>query len=139
MKVYFFFINPEKSAFRVIITFLQILSDGPNGDLRFLDILEMHNLKLTHVGSSFHGAFKNRENATGWGIDKMSLRRADFKNVSDMNVFLLQFCSHRWVQNKIVPKRGDELWENMIKKVKFQIEPSKQKQPNKDTKSWNLL
>lgn len=55
-----------------------------------------------------------------------------------MNVFLLQFCSHRWVQNKIVPKM-DEVWENMVKKVKFQIEPPKQEQPNKDTKSWNLL
>lgn len=42
-------------------------------------------------------------------------------------------------ENKIIAARGIQAWENMVKAVKFWMELPKQKQPNKDNKSFKRL
>ena len=80
MKAYFFFINPKKAHYLMIIALLYILSDGPNVNLRFLDIVREDkkdkNVKtLLEIGTcvllTLHGAFKHRRNVNGRGIDKL--------------------------------------------------------------------
>lgn len=77
-----------------------------------------------------HGSLKQGGNANGWCINKIlspmyqildqsSSRWADYEGVSKSGVYPLQFCSHRWVQSKIVAGRAIDVWENTVKTVKF--------------------
>ena len=52
-------------------------------------------------------------------LDQSSSRWADYENVSKSDVYPLQFCCHRWAENKIVAERAIDIWENFVKTVKF--------------------
>ena len=95
--------------------FFKISSDGPNVNLRFLDIVredrkDKSQKPLLEIGTCgldvIHGSIKHSGNANGWTIDKIlsamykifdqySSLRADYENVTKSNVYPLKFCSHR--------------------------------------------
>ena len=73
-----------------------------------------------------HDALRHGVRASGWCIDKIlsstykmldpsPSQSADYENVSKSDVYSLQFCSHRWVENKIAAERDIDVWENIVK------------------------
>ena len=121
-----------------ILCLLKVSSDGPNVNLKFLDIVREerkdNDLKgllevVTYGLHTVHGALKHGRKASGWNIDKIlsaifkiidqsPSRRTDYERLSGESVvYPLQFCSHRWAKNKIVAERAIEVWENMMKTV----------------------
>ena len=139
-----------------ILCLLKVSSDGPNINLKFLDIAREerkdNDLKgLLEVGTcglhTVHGALKHAENASGWNIDK--ILSAIFKIIDqspnyerlsgESVVYPLQFCSRRWAENKIVAERAIEVWENMVKTVNHWMQLPKSSQPKEDNKSYQRL
>ena len=143
-----------------ILCLLKVSSDGPNVNLKFLDIVREerkdNDLKgLLEVGTcglhTVHGALKHGGKASGWNIDKIlsaifkiidqsPSRRTDYERLSGESVvYPLQFCSHRWAENKIVAERAIEVWENMVKTVNHWMQLPKSSQPKEDNKSYQRL
>ena len=143
-----------------ILCLLKVSSDGPNVNLKFLDIVREerkdNDLKgLLEVGTcglhTVHGALKHGGKASGWNIDKIlsaifkiidqsPSRRTDYERLSGESVvYPLQFCSHRWAENKIVAERAIEVWENMVKTVNHWMQLPKSSQPKEDNKSCQRL
>ena len=108
--------------------FIQVLSDGPNRNLKFLDLLndkrkdESLN-KLIFVGSrglhTVSRAFQNAEQSTNWNIKKilMAMHKifekssscgADYKKVvlATVSYYPLLFSATRCVENADVPRRA---------------------------------
>ena len=106
-----------------ILCLLKVSSDGPNVNLKFLDIVREerkdNDLKgLLEVGTcglhTVHGALKHGGKASGWNIDKIlsaifkiidqsPSRRTDYERLSGESVvYPLQFCSHIWAESKVV-------------------------------------
>ena len=100
---------------------IQVSMDGPNVNWKMLDlIVEDRNSNETYpnlldVGSCslhvIHGAFRTGMKQTGWGIDlllkslcshlhEMPARREDYTKMTGSEVFPLQFCGHRWLEDK---------------------------------------
>ena len=50
-----------------------------------------------------------------------------------------KFCSHRWAENKIVAERAIDVWENVVKTVKYWMGLQKSKQPKDSNKSYQCL
>ena len=79
---------------------------------------------------------------TGWGIDLLlkslysqlhetPARREDYTKMTGSQVFPLQFCGHRWLEDKRVPERAVEMWPSLttniteiLKKPKSQVPTS---------------
>ena len=72
-------------------------------------------------------------------FDQYPSWRADYENVTKSNVYPLKFCSHRWAENKIVVERAIDVWENVVKTVKYWIGLQKSKQPKDSNKSYQRL
>ena len=108
--------------------------NGPNINWKMLDlIVEDRNSNETYpnlldVGSCslhvVHGAFRTRMKQTGWGIDlllkslyshlhKTPARREDYTKMTGSEVFPLQFCGHRWLEDKRVAERAVEMWPSL--------------------------
>lgn len=138
----------------------KVSSDGPNVNLKFLDIVKEErkdkDLKeLLNVGTcglhTVHGALKHGGKASGWNIDKVlsaifkiidqsPSRRTDYeRQCNDPALYPLQFCSHRWAENKIVAERAIEVWGTMVKTVKYWMQLPKSSQPKEDNKSYQRL
>ena len=100
---------------------IHISMDGPNVNWKMLDlIVEDRNSNETYpnlldVGSCslhvVHGAFRTGMKQTGWGIDLLlkslysylhetPTRREDYTKMTGSEVFPLQFCGHRWLEDK---------------------------------------
>ena len=70
-------------------------------------------------------------------IDQSPSWRTDYERLSGESVvYPLQFCSHRWAENKIVAERAIEVWENMVKTVNHWMQLPKFSQPKEDNKSY---
>ena len=63
-------------------------------------------------------------NKTNWGIDsilkalhnlfdKSPAKREDFSKTTKTDVFPLQFCGHRWLEDKKVADRALEIWSHI--------------------------
>ena len=104
--------------------------DGPKVNWKMLDlIVEDSNSNepypnLLDVGSCslhvVHGAFRTGMKQTGWGIDLLlkslcshlhetPARREDYTKMTGSEVFPLQFCGHRWLEDK----RAVEMWPSL--------------------------
>ena len=131
---------------------IQLSMDGPNVNWKMLDlILEDRNSNETYpnlldVGSCslhvVHGAFRTGMKQTGWGIDLLlkslyshlhetPARREDYTKMIGSEVFPLQFCGHRWLEDKRVAERAVEMWPSLttyiteiLKKPKSQVPTS---------------
>ena len=114
------------------------------------------NLKeLLQIGTcglhTVHGSLKHGGVASGWQIDKVlsaiykildvsPSRREDYEKVCKDNiVYPLQFCSHRWAENKGVAERALEVWENIVETVNHWVHLPKKQQPNENNKSYERL
>ena len=67
-------------------------------------------------------------------IDQSPSRRTDYERLSV--IYPLQFCSHRWAENKIGAERAIEVWENTVKTVNHWMQLPKSSQPKEDNKSY---
>ena len=131
---------------------IQVFMDGPNVNWKMLDlIVEDRNSNETYpnlldVGSCslhvVHGAFRTGMKQTGWGIDLLlkslyshlhetPARREDYTKMTGSEVFPLQFCGHRWLEDKRVAERAVEMWPSLttyiteiLKKPKSQVPTS---------------
>ena len=128
---------------------IQVSMDGPNVNWKMLDlIVEDRNSNETYpnlldVGSCslhvVHGAFRTSMKQTGWVIDLLlkslyshlhetPARREDYTKMTGSEVFPLQFCGHRWLEDKRVAERTVEMWPSLttciteiLKKPKSQV------------------
>ena len=121
----------EKLDLKILI---QVSMDGPNVNWKMLDlIVENRNSNETYpnlldVGSCslhvVHGAFRTGMKQTGWGIDLLlkslyshlhetPARREDYTKMTGSEVFPLQFCGHRWLEDKGVAERAVEMWPSL--------------------------
>ena len=83
-----------------------------------------------------HGAFRTGMKQTGWGIDLLlkslyshlhetPARREDYTKMTGCEVFPLQFCGHRWLEDKRVAERAVEMYiTEILKKLKSQVPTS---------------
>ena len=113
---------------------IQVSMDGPNINRKMLGlIVEDRNSNETYpnlldVGSCslhvVHGAFRTGMKQTGWGIDLLlkslhshlhetPARREDYTKMTGSEVFPLQFCGHRWLEDKRVAERAVEMWPSL--------------------------
>ena len=79
-----------------------------------------HLVSLCSYGlHTIHNSFKHGENAIGWSLTKLlssmfkifhenPSRCADYEMLAEAqnSDYPLQFCGHRWVENKNIPKRA---------------------------------
>ena len=131
---------------------IQVSMDGPNVNWKMLDlIVEDRNSNETYpnlldVGSCslhvVHGAFGTGMKQIGWGIDLLlkslyshlhetPTRKENYTKMTGSEVFPLQFCGHRWLEDKRVAERAVEMWPSlttyiteMLKKLKSQVPTS---------------
>ena len=118
---------------------LQVSSDEPNVNLVFLDLLNEHRSgnelsRLLHIETyglhTTHNSMKHGGNSSGWKLNKLlqsmykifeeaPKRREKYEEITlaKTSDYLLQFCSHRWVENEIVAKRAIEIWPSMVEIV----------------------
>ena len=76
---------------------------------------------------TIHLAFSSANKDSKWSLSKLyrvlwylfhgSARREDFPCIAKSNVFMLQFCFSRWVEDILVAERGVEIWPNVVKYV----------------------
>ena len=107
---------------------------------------------LTSIGTcglhTIHGAFQH--GAKIWSVRKvlqatwkilhqLYLRRADYEKVTNPTIFPLQFCQHRRMENENVVKRGESIWDNFVKLIKYWKTLPRSKQPDKENKSYFTL
>ena len=96
-----------------------------------------------------HNAFKHGAKASGWAVDKVfssmykifdqsPSRRGDYEKLT-RGFYPLQFCSHKWAENKLVAEKAIEVWDDIVTVVKFRVSLPKSKQPNSDNKSYTRL
>ena len=124
---------------------IQVSMDGPSVNWKMLDlIVEDRNSNETYPISLHvvHGAFKTGMKQTGWGIDLLlkslyshlhetPARREDYTKKTGSEVFPLQFCGYRWLEDKRVAERVVEMWPSLttyitqiLKKPKSQVPTS---------------
>ena len=121
-------LNPSK--------LLQVSMDGPNVNFKFLSELVDDRKKedpdlpsILQLGSCtlhiVHGAFATAVQKTGWKLESLlraiwylfadsPARRADFKEITKTEIFGLQFCSTRWVEDVCVAERAIKIWPNLV-------------------------
>ena len=112
--------------------------DERQSDDHYPELLDIGSCSL-HV---IHGAFRKGFCQTDWGIDsvlralynlfdKSPANREDFAEITGTDVFPLQFCGHRWLEDKKVADRALQIWPHItkyisetLKKPKYQIPAS---------------
>ena len=144
---------------------IQISSDGPNVNLKFLDLLNEKRRdeclnELISIGTcglrTVSRAFQNAENSKDWNIKKVlsamhkifhecPSKRADYEKVSlaTEEDYPLLFCATRWVENQLVAKKAQSIWPKIVAVVDFWSTLPKSKQPGggdpKANKSYHVL
>lgn len=112
------------------------------------------NMKqLLDVGTcglhNVHNSFKHGAVASGWAIDKILKamykifdkapgRRGDYEKLTK-GTYPLQFCSHRWAENKRVADRAIDIWDDIVLVVNHWSELNKSQQPSPENKSYPRL
>ena len=101
--------------------------DGPNVNWKMLDlIVEDSSSNETHQNllDVVHGAFRTGMKQTGWGKDLLlkslyshlhetPARREDYTKMTGSEVFSLQFCGRKWLEDRRVPERAVEMWPSL--------------------------
>jgi hypothetical protein len=130
---------------------IQVGMDGPNTNVKFHRDLIADRLladeeipTLIDIGTCglhvIHGAFRTGFTSTGWKIDNLlkslfylfnesPARRADYSTITGSQVFPLQFCGTRWVEDLSVAQRAVEIWENITKYIEHVSNGPKSKIP----------
>ena len=97
--------------------------DGPNINWKMLDLIvedRNSNEPYPNCLHVVHGAFRTVMKQTGWGIDLLlkslyshlhetPARSEDYTKMTGSEVFPLQFCGHRWLEDKRVAERAVEM------------------------------
>ena len=121
--------------------FLQVMSDGPNVNKLFLNLLaetrdEDQRIRLVDLGTgglhTLHNGFQHGEKASGWELnsllnamykisDESPARRTDYEKITTAieSDYALQFCSHRWVENGGVAERTENVSEKYLQIIDF--------------------
>ena len=117
---------------------LELIVEDRNSNETYPNFLGVGSCSL-HV---VHGAFRTGMKQTGWGIDLLlkslyshlhetPARREDYTKMTGSEVFPLQFCGHRWLEDKRVAERAVEMWPSLttyiteiLKKPKSQVPTS---------------
>ena len=117
---------------------VQVSMDGPNVNWKFYRDLfqERRGEELTdllNIGSCglhvVHGLFQRGAKQSGWNLANIlrslwqvfhvvPARREDFIQITGSDVFPLQFCQHRWVEDIKVADRALQIWPHVDKYVK---------------------
>ena len=63
---------------------------------------------------------------------------ADYLKVADTMVFPHRFSPTRWVENIVVADRGIQIWDGIVKLIKFTLQKPQSSRP-KDIKSFDNL
>ena len=136
---------------------LQISSDGPNVNLKFLELhknqRELDELpKLADIGTcglhTVHGSLKNGIKNSNWNIgktlkamtkllDKSPARREKYEMVTESNVYPLPYCGHRWCENENCAHRAEQVWPGFVKFIDYLNKLPKSQQPQ--GKSFKVL
>ena len=145
--------------------FIQVSSDGPNVNLKFLDLLNDKRKdeglnELISIGTcglhTVSRAFQNAEQSTDMGVKQLLTsmykifeespsRRADYERITTAtNIdFPLRFCPTRWVENANVASRAFNIWPKVVAIVEYWNGLPKYKQPGKgdpkQNKSYHVL
>ena len=129
--------------------FLQISSDGPNVNLKFLQQFnekrDFNQLpQLINIGTcglhTVHGSMKAAVKKSGWTVgktmkamwtilDESPARRDTYESITESNVYPLQYCGHRWCENEKCANRAEIVWPGFIKFIKFLGAQKKALQP----------
>ena len=118
---------------------LDLIVEDRNSNETYPNLLDVGSCSL-HV---VHGAFRTGMKQTGSGIDLLlkslhshlhetPARREDYTKMTGSEAFPLQFCGHRWLEDKSVAERAVEMWPSLttyiteiLKKAKSQVPTSK--------------
>ena len=137
--------------------FLQISSDGPNVNLKFLELMaesrETEELSpLIDIGTcrlhTVHNSLKVGIKSSRWIVGKVMKAmwkllnkspalREKFVALAETNLFPLPFCGYRWYGNEDRAERAELLWDGYAKFLKYLITLPKSRQPQ--GKSFTIL
>ena len=123
--------------------------DRPSTNWKFFNLLqkdrvekEQHN--FIDIGSCslhiIHGAFKAGAETSGWNMKAIlegvstilrdtPTRREDYISIIGEERFSLFFCATRWVEDVVVADQLIEIWDGIIKVVRYWEKLPKNKQP----------
>ena len=136
----------------------QLAMDGPHTNWLVLKKMDEYREKeemppMDCIGSCglhvISGALQTGVKAAEWGIEKVLMgmykflhkapaRRADYLKLADTSLFPHRFAPTRWVENAMVAERGIEIWDGIVKLIKFILEKTPSSRP-KDNKSYENL
>ena len=128
---------------------LQVASDGPNVNLKFL---ELHRDKrqfmeldpLVDIGMcglhTVHGSLKTGVKAANWTVGNVlkamhyflhdsPARKENFISITESDIMPLPYCGHRWCENDKVCERAAVIWDSYTKFLKYCLTVAKSKQP----------
>ena len=139
--------------------FFQVMSDGPNVNKLFLNLLaetreEEQRSRMVDLGTcgmhTLHNGFQHGEKANVWEVksllnamhktfDESPARRADYEKITTSieSDFALQFCSHRWIENARVAERAQDIWEKYLQIIDYWKTLPKSKQPRQSKPRTN--
>ena len=135
---------------------LQISSDGPNVNLKFLEQFSENRVcelpQLVNIGTcglhTMYGSMKSGVKKTGWSVGKIMkamwkilvecpARRNVYENITESNLYPLPYCGHRWCENDNCSSRAEIVWFGFVKFVKYNQGLQASKRPQ--GKSFTLL
>lgn len=128
---------------------LQVGSDGPNVNLKFLELLHQKRqflelIAVVNVGTcglhTVHGSIKAGIKECGWELDKIlkamhfllndfPARQANYIQYTETDTMPRPYCGHRWCENEEACQRAALIWDDYIKYIKYCLTLPKSKQP----------
>ena len=87
-----------------------------------------------------HGALRRGTQKTKWDVDSIlkalyklfdesPAKREDYNTINGSNKFPLPFCGNRWVEDKKVVERAQQIWPDMILYIKETVKKPKGEVP----------
>ena len=136
---------------------IQISSDGPNVNLKFLELVNEGRCTselptLLNIGTcglhTVHGSLKAGVESTDWTtgkilkslwklLDESPARREKYESITETNVYPLPYCGHRWCENEYCANRAELIWVGYVKFIKHLNSLPKSRKPQ--CKSYSIL
>ena len=103
---------------------------------------------LINVGSCslhvVHSTFRSGESKTKWGIDTLQktlhnffdespAKRKDCTKITGSEIFPLQFCGHRWLEDKSVAERALHIWPQITAYIRGTLKKPMSQIPTSNT------
>ena len=127
---------------------LQVGSDGPNVNIKFLELFDQKRAFLELVSTvntgtcglhTVHGSLKAGIKASGWELGKVlkamhyllqdfPSRQDKYVKYTEPNVMPIAYCGHRWCENEKACERAALIWNDYIKYIKYCLALAKSKQ-----------